>query len=536
MKTVMKNFIVGSMLLLSGAACADLEVVNFNSADAERALATPGDVESLITGAYNTWFNGVYSSSGPGAFLSNASFQHNAPWANFGMEHYGRLPRIAIMNDVAAPNYGNFTRVWYRSYRAIAALASGLQALNDPDIADALGANAVAMDRAYGKFVQALSHASVAQMYDRGFLMTEDTDISQPLDPMPYDELMTEALALFDEAISLSQAATFTLPYDWMNMDVTNQDLVRFAYSLKARFRANVARTPEERAAVTWSAVSSDVDKGIQETLMQYQDRRGGWGNYALYYGARPDWGMIQYFVHGMADQSGLFQEWVNLPLSEMQHQLPDGRDVLIITPDLRYPQGETIAEQRANPGVYYYISSEKEAGETWKRPDRGTWRWGWYKHGPRASNYRVSEVFDQPEIYIAEMRLLKAEALYRNGDLGGAAAIINETRVPAGLNPTDAAGTNTSCVPKLPNGQCGDLWEMLKWEKRMETAWTGLATAGWYWDGRGWGDLYKDTPLQFPVPCQELQVLQLLPCNTFGGPGGEMGSPGSTYNYPSEG
>jgi hypothetical protein len=147
-----------------------------------------------------------------------------------------------------------------------------------------------------------------------------------------------------------------------------------------------------------------------------------------------------------------------------------------------------------------------------------------------------VLEVLDQPEVYLAEMRLLKAEGLYRKGDLAGAASIVNETRTAAGLSPTDASGTNLECVPRLPDGSCGDLWEMLKWEKRMETVWTGLAGGNWFFDGRGWGDLWKDTPLQLPVPCLELELMQMTPCNSFGGPGGAVGSPGSTYNFPFEG
>jgi hypothetical protein len=75
----------------------------------------------------------------------------------------------------------------------------------------------------------------------------------------------------------------------------------------------------------------------------------------------------------------------------------------------------------------------------------------------------------------------------------------------------------------------------MLKWEKRMEVNMQGLFGAPWYFDSRGWGDLWFGTPLQFPAPCKELQVLQLLPCYTFGGMAGDMGSPGSTYQYPFE-
>jgi len=69
-----------------------------------------------------------------------------------------------------------------------------------------------------------------------------------------------------------------------------------------------------------------------------------------------------------------------------------------------------------------------------------------------------------------------------------------------------------------------------------METAHSGIAGVGWWYDSRGWGDLWFETPLQLPIPCKELQVLQILPCNTYGGPGGEMGAAMSTYAWPSEG
>ena len=67
MKNLAKKFMVGSMLLLGATACANLDVANPNDADASRALATAGDVESLIAGGYNTWFNGVVQLQRTGA-------------------------------------------------------------------------------------------------------------------------------------------------------------------------------------------------------------------------------------------------------------------------------------------------------------------------------------------------------------------------------------------------------------------------------------------------------------------------------------
>jgi hypothetical protein len=49
--------------------------------------------------------------------------------------------------------------------------------------------------------------------------------------------------------------------------------------------------------------------------------------------------------------------------------------------------------------------------------------------------------------------------------------------------------------------------FEAMKYEKRIETMFSGF---GRFWiDGRGWGDLVEGTPLEFPVPYQEMQSRQ---------------------------
>ena len=42
-----------------------------------------------------------------------------------------------------------------------------------------------------------------------------------------------------------------------------------------------------------------------------------------------------------------------------------------------------------------------------------------------------------------------------------------------------------------------------MKWEKRVETSFTSYGQ--WFIDARGWGDLVVGTPLEWPVPYQEL-------------------------------
>jgi hypothetical protein len=538
MRHTIKYLVVGATLLLGAGACANLDVVNQNNADAARALATPGDVESLIGGAYNTWFSAAYDYSGPGMFLSNQSFQHNAPWANAAMEFYGRIPRQPIINDAADQYYVNFTEVWYYAYRAIAAVSNGLHSLEDPNIANALGANNVLRDQAYGYFMLGLAHASLAALYDQAFVVDETTDITQPQTAQSYTDVMTAAMGYFDKAIALCGQGTFTLPYSWMQSDITNTLLAQIAHSEKARWMAAVARTPTERQAVDWSAVISNIDAGITDTWSQNMDGNNGWANWALFYGSRAGWSELSYWMYGMADQSGNYQRWLAQPLANKLPNPSDG-DIVIITPDTRFPQGADITTQRDSAGFFpdgdTALATPPDIGGVWAHPERGQWRWSWYRMEWPVRGYDATRTGDVPEIPMDEMNLLKAEGLYNTGDMAGAAALINQTRTLNGLNATDASGTNTSCVPKLPDGTCGGLFEMLKWEKRMQIQWQGLFTAPWWFDSRGWGDLWVNTPLQFPVPCKELQTLQILPCYSFGGAGGDMSAPISTYHFPPE-
>ena len=550
MRHTIKYLVVGATLLLGAGACANLDVVNQNQADAARALKTPGDIESLISGAFNTWFNGYYSYYGPGLFMSNQSFQHAAPWANAGMNYYGAIPRKGIVNDAADQFYGNFTRPWYYMYRAISAVSNGLNSLQDPNIANALGANNVLRDQAFAYYVLGKAHATLAILYDQAFVVDETTDVLQPQTAVSYTDVMAAAMGYFDKAIALCGQGSFTIPEGWTSTTggISSTMLAQIAHSEKARYMAAVARTPTERQAVDWNAVISNVDAGVTSSWTPRMTDANGWGQESLDYGGYDGWTEMSYYVYGMADQSGNYQRWLNTPLASKLPN-PAGGDIVIVTPDTRFPQGADIAAQRDSAGYFsdasaatrgtlgnWAFDAPADIANVWRHPERGQWRWSYYRNESAHNTYSNTEDEDVPEIDIESMRLLKAEGLYDQGDLAGAATIVNMTRTLNGLNATDASGTNSSCVPKLPDGSCGDLWEMLKWEKRMEVQYFGLIGAPWWFDSRGWGDLFVNTPLEFPVPCKELQTLQILPCYSFGGAGGDMTAPVSTYHYPDEG
>ena len=52
-------FIVVTIFL----GCQDMDIVNQNQPDEQRALASPGDLESLIKGSFLSWFDAIQSST-----------------------------------------------------------------------------------------------------------------------------------------------------------------------------------------------------------------------------------------------------------------------------------------------------------------------------------------------------------------------------------------------------------------------------------------------------------------------------------------
>lgn len=510
---------LAALLLIGMAGCVDLEVANPNAPDASRALATPGDVESLIAGAYNRWLY-VFRYGGPTMAMSNASGEHVAPWANAGMEYYARIPRVPTNNIAGGNDVGNLTYAWYQSYRAIAAVRDGLKQIADGAVD--LGADGNQRAQAYGRYMQGLAHGTIALLYDSGFVYDETMDPTAVV-LQGYQDVMTAALGYLDDAIA---AATFdeNIPSNWMSQEVSSATLARLAHSYKARFMAAVARTPTERAAVNWGAVTTEANAGVTE---DWDNVSQCWPHVfcdeAIAYRLFPGWQMQNNWVAGMADQSGAYQAWINTPTV-------DKLAFLIQTPDTRWPQGADEVTQLDNPGEYY--STNTGGSRIWSRPDRGTWRWSYYyqTYDPFFSA-AIEDVGDLPQVKVEEMQALVAEANYRAGNMAAVATFVNQTRTQHGLAATDASGTNTDCVPKLPNGSCGDLWEMFKWEKRLETQFAGPLRIGWYFDGRGWGDLMEGTILQFPVPYGEMQLLDQQPYN-YGGVGGDWAAAVGTYGY----
>src|SRR5690625_6803174 len=89
MRTIIATVLITALL----GGCMDLDVTNPNEPDRERVLTNPGDVESLISSAYQAYFDHVQATN-PG--LSTAAIADNLTGGFFdlGVHDITTQPRV----------------------------------------------------------------------------------------------------------------------------------------------------------------------------------------------------------------------------------------------------------------------------------------------------------------------------------------------------------------------------------------------------------------------------------------------------------
>jgi len=418
-------------------------------------------------------------------------------------------------------------------------------------------------------------------------VVTPATPVPQTLDQVPvltyHTAVMDTALMMLDSALALATTMQGSITASWLGQttDVTGPNFVRLIHSYEARFRAAVARTPAERAAVNWDKVIADATAGITADFVVnttpnafnvsflgaqvFQDDSRGWHEMSPMY-------------YGMADTSGGYPTWIG---STMSNRAP----FLIKTPDKRFPVGETRANQQVQANATWTYTAfpyirNRTGQDTPGEPFGNSW-YDFYRFKAINTNANAGPWIEMSKV---EIDMLAAEGQIRKGNIAAAAALIDKSRTRANLPPltgnvttatdpvpgatytaatfrydtsktsagvvvsplkVDTVATSytmtatvpgkSNCVPRIPVGPsfnttaCGNIWEAMKYEKRMETAFTGYGQ--WFFDSRGWGDLVKDTPLEMPVPWQEMDS-RSHPFYALGGAAGASAAAAGTYGF----
>lgn len=538
-----------------GACEKALVVTNPNSGETARVLGTPNDAEALISTYYKRWSSGVYGSITSIEGMANIfSLMNYSSLANNCQNVHAPFTGATNFNQPGNSCSGEQSRL-FSIMGEVNRVASSFLAKQKAGLT--LGS--VARDtraRSWAEFLNGMSLGYVAMTHDSGAVVTAATGAEETPPLVGYRAVFDSSMASFDRAIAeaskpgVTAGDGFPIPNAWLPSPTswTVANYVALLRSYRARIRANVARTPAERAAVNWAAVIADAQNGITADHQVTTNTTVGPGNgWRAQYDTWGLWHQMPPFYIGMADVSGSYAAWIGTALGDRG---AGNVGFLMVTPDLRFPQGAGRAEQQADfavnscqaaatPCKRYFVNrasgGDQFAGFGWAFSNYDFVRFhSWRVSGDGGS----AQNGNTPFMVKAEIDMLQAEGLFRTGNFAGAAALVNVTRVKNGLpaiTAFDAAspvpGGTVNCVPKIPVAPytvvaCGNLWEALKYEKRIETAYTHYNA--WYMDSRGWGDLPVETPLFWAVPFGELQARGVASSLIYGAGTGAGNAPNS--------
>jgi hypothetical protein len=506
---------------LFGAGCQSLDVVNQNSPAIEGVFSNAENIEAALIGGWRTLW-GVTQGSGSNAtypMINLSVWGNELTTADAGPMEVTQEPRPAIDNRNQGGWYNR--KPWYDVYAVIATGRDVFRSIERNNLE--LGAitpeapNGADTPRAkvFAKFLMGVGNVYIGLLFDQCFPYDIDDDPQRyDYTLRPYTACLDKGRELLRSAIADAKAApNFTLPTTWVNGNpLTRDELVRVMYSYLVRSYAYAPRTPTERAAVNWQQMLTLMDSGITSNFFQLADNTISATASAYYqYSYLQTNGRTNNRLIGPADTSGAYQAWLNTPL--------DQRDAFLVqSPDRRISNGTTSGTaQPAAPARFARPASQTMTAV------RGTYMRSNYHNiryrRPPALNYHSTggQIFTMTT---DEFKFLRAEALFRLNRRAEVPALLNPTRTASGLQPVTVDGPPPGplCVPRKNDGTCGDLWDALMYEKRIDLFPTEAIIA--YADQRGWGRLLPGTPIDLPVHGRELETLG-LPYYTTGGAAG---------------
>jgi hypothetical protein len=526
-------------------ACSDnsIAVTNPNSGDTKRVLGTPDDAERLLGSYYKRWYRALYGNPGdnpPATLEGMANIMSVQNYSSLNNEcQNSRYPFSGAANTNAPGNNCNGDQANpYFILNEVVRVASnflGNVAGGSLNLGSTAREN---RDKAFAEYLRGMSLGYLSLIYDSTGVVTPAMAGDDPGKLMGYKEVMDSAYAALQRSIDLANAPGtgangFPLPGDWIPTPgaLSSAEFIKLVRSYRALFRANIARTPADRAAADWTSIIADAQAGITADHYHITSTTNGpGGGWRRIYDGGNTWHQMPGFIIGMGDTSGTYLSWTKTAVGERG---AGNVGFFMATPDLRFPQGTTRTAQQADFKIQdceiaggqgnfqckrYFTNrpngSDQYTGNGWGWSNYDYNRFHWWVIKGDAGTARNGTLLIYPK---AVLDMLQAEGQIRKGNYSAAAALINVTRTKNGLPPITAFDATTavpggnSCVPKTPSGTgpsatmvCGNMMEAMKWEKRMEEAFVQFSA--WYFDGRGWGDLPEGTALFWAVPYADLQ------------------------------
>jgi len=524
---------VAAVAVLS-ACHPDLSVTNPNAPDVSRAISTPADVRQLIGSSYNSVYLGMQGCAGgscqpnPGVATGVMADVFTMAFGNFGARFNGQEPRLAYNNSSSASDGTVASDTYDAMYSALGAANDGLKAIKRGVLvkASASAEDETPQFKALAWLVQGMALGFESQIFDKGFVVTEDTEGTSTL--VDYKVVRDAAIASFDKAIAQASGKTFTIPTDFTTTALTlnSTNFVKMANTMAARTLAYSARNATENAATDWAKVLKYANAGISTGSNPFDLSMQGDGGNSWY---------------DLTKGYGELESWVRVDQRIIQEADPtQPLEYTSTTPPVR----ATIADKRFASGAADASGNIKQQGaDFWYIKNipfaaaRGVYFFSQWSHARYIDHsYEVEASFltAVPYVLQAENDLLIAEALIRTGgDLTRAASLINKTRVRRGGLPAVTAAT-----PK------NELLGAIFYERDVELFDSGAAL-GWFdrrridkdvtYNGlpigniwatcnstaangcKGGSNLQTGTPRHLPLPAKELETLGMA-VYTYGG------------------
>ncbi len=507
-----KKIILGILLslVLVYTGCRKFsEVENQNNPDKNTVLNSPEDIFGLTGGIINNWFQTTQEYEGMALALWVAADYGTCSWGNAAMKDISSEPRAAWNNDPAYA-YAATSREFYLGLYNALSLSNDVlnQIVNEGIVIE--GEGQTEMVEAVCRLGQGISLGYIGLVFDQGFIVDETVNLeTDEITPSPYMDVVTQSMEYLDKCIEICNTSTFTLPETWIpgSVTYTNVELGQLANSFAASLLVYVSRNKaqNESKSTDWARVKAYAENGINFDFAPLADDVVWYSLYQTYsiYGG---WGQVDMRVLHMLDPN--MPDY--FPASGLWDELPD--------------EGVATSDDARLDTDFGYLSSCPF------KPERGYYHFSSYRYS-RLDLYLETYTEPNPVMYQAENDLLLAEAELRLGNLEAAVDIINAgTRVTRGeLAPLDAGASFE------------EIEDAIFYERTIELFISGCGTP--FFDMRRKDMLQTGTPLHFPIPGQQLDVM-LMPQYSFGGvdnADGENTSDGGWnkakgYNYGNSG
>jgi hypothetical protein len=508
--------VAGTLLAATSlGACLDLQVNDPNNLNLNNVYTSPSNTEAALVGAFRSYHD-QFTKTCPTLIFelwANTVTTTNTSYLPFFEE-----PRQPIDNFDNLNCVSRYT--WNQPYESYSMAREVWQGITNNGLkygtvnATYPNGQDTPSRLIFAKFIVAASLLELGLTNDSAFVVDVKTpllDFGTKLEPYPV--VLASAVTQLREVIAEANAApNFTTPTTWVNQQaITRDQLVRIAYSMIVRAQVYGPRNKADRDAVNWSQVLARLDStvlvdfGVQAQTDISRLRSIYYENAVAQNTVR-----INNRLIGPADTTGEYQKWLGLNLQQKGL-------IRIATPDKRiHPAGQPTA--RGTRFEYRTVAMGSAALGSYLTSSYRNWRYlNAAADSGRTAFHRL--------VTKGEMDMIRAEALYRLGRGADAAALINPSRIAAGLKPATASGppAGADCVPRKDDGSCGDLFDAIKYEKRVEL-YPLSGDISWF-DARGWGMLLPGTPYHVPLLGREAATRGWT-IYTYGGVGGPGAAP----------